>query len=1739
MLKKLFIALCALFFINAIYAQTDKEFWFVAPEVSQNHGDRPIYLHLTTQANAATITVSMPANSSFTTQVYNLAANTTRRVDLTAWIDQIENHYVEDYDLATPGKNNKGIHITSTEDITAYYETARSNNTDLFALKGKNALGSEFFVPFQNRYYNRTNGWYTFNPHSSANIVFSEDDSYITLDIPAGKAIRYGATNLTGTVRLGPFNRGETFYAAPAWVNNHVRPFPGVTTSNSNKQSDDEFGRSNRDHLSGLHIRAHDISGTILKNIAITQSDDSMQSFWGGYDVGGDQIVPLDIIGKEYIAIKGELESRNSTQHFDSWDDNFTNQRIYARPWTVYSWASNTYLPEGWHTLNGSFYIQAGDYNTGTINQETVFILATEDNTTIQVDGTNVATINRGETHVQELENNYTRIVASKNVYVWQVTGFGNEMGSAILPAIDKCTGSETVSFTRSTNNTFILNIMVLAGSEGDFRLNGSPHWKIPASAFQNTGSTYWKAARISFTTSQIPVGTTTVLSNTSGLFHVGIINGNSSGGTRYGYFSGFGDVPTINAAPSISGYALCAGDMELSVIGNPYTVYQWYRDNVAITGATGDKYTVSQPGRYKVTAITTCAGHSTETFPSNHIDAVPCIEVKDVTVTEGQPNAAVVVEMTHTMAVPISFDYATTDGTAINGKDYTEARGRATIPPGSLTTTIMVPVTDDNINEPDETFDIDISNPTIANINDSNATVTIKDNGDAQSKVSILATDNVAENVAGGKYNFEISLDKESGYDINVQYIISNGTATKPADYNVTTASATLTFAAGETTKTIELDIVDDNVFEPTPAGYETIITKIQNQTNATLDNSNGEIRITENETIPEITSANLIGNEGTNLDFVVNLSGTCSENVTVNYETLEVTATRGTDFTHTAGVKTLTFTPGQTSKTISIPAINDGAPEIPETFTLRFNSPVNATIASTPLNYTGTITDNTGTAMVFITDANVTEGGILTFNVNTTVINPTNDITFDFNISNISTNAADYTMPAPLSGAITRNTTTTTISVQTTQDTDEEGDEQLRVTLTNLVNANFVDDNAVGTIIDDDETPVAVNDNYIVNEDETTALTGNVLANDTGLGDTPITVVLLPGSSINGVFTFTDGNFSYTPSPNYHGEDTFSYEITDADGDKSVGVVKITVTSINDTPVAHDDTYNVLERTNPAYTILTGDVKANDTGLGDNAKAEIVANGSKGVVTILPDNTFTYAPTGQNFGVDQFTYRLRDDDGEISTVATAIINIAYYNNYNPQGVADSYTTPEATAISFKLTDNDTDQDGDATIDVGSVILDRAMSKGTITYNTTTGEFTYTPGAGETGFERFRYKVKDRSIESQPVRESAWTDVEIEILRNKLNPIANCRTFTANLDASGNVTVTPANINNGSSDPDGTIASMLIDGKASIAYDCSDIGDHVVQLTVIDNDGLQAQCNATVTVADNISPTVETTTTNIIRYCKATETGVTVTYVAPTFSDNCSGTGLNGTLIAGKSSGSFFNVGTTTVTYRFDDGNGTTPVESSFTVEVIQDNIDPVINCVTNKVFTENQPAHTYLVSDNSLNATATDARGIKSLTHNYNGGGTTLNGQEFPIGVTTVIWTAVDNFDNTATCSFNITVLPALSVSIVSDKAGDRACEQDPVTFTATPAGGTAPFEYTLLVDGVAVDGPQVGNMFVVTTFVFDDAVPANNTKQVVIRVKDNSGYTVSSNTINFTILRKPKTGEMYKLKNTLSLD
>ncbi len=250
---------------NAV-GQTDTEFWFAAPDINIDHSDRPVCIRMTSLNLPTVVTISQPANPAFPVQNFILPPFTTQSVDLTPYIDMIE---------CKPGNSilNYGIRIKATKAITAYYEVvSNNNNPEIFALKGRNSVGTEFLTPFQN-FAPSAIPLYSIDYQNGFVIVATTDNTTVTIT-PSQNAIGHPA----GIPFVITLNKGQTFALVAA----------------SNQAS----GR-----MCGSSIVSD-------KPIAVTVYDDSVSGLWWGgtcADLCGDQIIPVAVTGKEYIVIRGWL----------------------------------------------------------------------------------------------------------------------------------------------------------------------------------------------------------------------------------------------------------------------------------------------------------------------------------------------------------------------------------------------------------------------------------------------------------------------------------------------------------------------------------------------------------------------------------------------------------------------------------------------------------------------------------------------------------------------------------------------------------------------------------------------------------------------------------------------------------------------------------------------------------------------------------------------------------------------------------------------------------------------------------------------------------------------------------------------------------------------------------------------------------------------------------------------------------------------------------------------------------------------------------------------------------------------------------------------------------------------------------------------------------------------------------------------------------------------------------------
>jgi hypothetical protein len=463
-------------------------------------------------------------------------------------------------------------------------------------------------------------------------------------------------------------------------------------------------------------------------------------------------------------------------------------------------------------------------------------------------------------------------------------------------------------------------------------------------------------------------------------------------------------------------------------------------------------------------------------------------IGIDDAFVTEGTGGAVTAkftVFLSDASSVPITVDFTTANGSATAPTDYVAASGTVTISPGLKSQTISVTVQGDALDEDDETFFVNLSNPSGAILEDNQGEGTIADN-DAAPALSIRDL-SVAEG-AGGFTNaaFAVVLSAPSGKEVKVNYASINGSALAPGDY--TAVSGTLVFAPGTTTRTISVPIKGDLLDEPN----ETFRINLNAPVNATITDNQALGTIRDDDPTPALTINSLTvteGNTGTvNATFTVTLSAPSGQTVSVSAITSDGTARAPADYTAT-GIR-LTFAPGQVSKVVNVPVKGDLLDETNETFFVILSSPGNAAIGAG--RGTGTITDNDAPPSISIDDLSIGEGNAgqriaalrlrlsapsgQAVRVNAATANGT---ALAGTTSPGATGASDYVALAPTQLSFNVGSVFAYARVIINGDVLPEANETFLVNLSSPINATIADNQGIGTILNDDQAPsLSIND-------------------------------------------------------------------------------------------------------------------------------------------------------------------------------------------------------------------------------------------------------------------------------------------------------------------------------------------------------------------------------------------------------------------------------------------------------------------------------------------------------------------------------------------------------------------------------------------------------------------------------------------------------------------------------------
>ncbi|MFV2067055.1 MAG: tandem-95 repeat protein, partial [Pirellulales bacterium] len=806
---------------------------------------------------------------------------------------------------------------------------------------------------------------------------------------------------------------------------------------------------------------------------------------------------------------------------------------------------------------------------------------------------------------------------------------------------------------------------------------------------------------------------------------------------------------------------------------------------------------------------------------------------------------AAFTLSLSSPSALPVTVDFSTADGTASAVSDYEASTGTLTFAPGETSKTIVVPTRNDRVREADETFLVNLSNPT------GGATI-----ADPQGQATIIDVEAplFADSFENGQWDglwvedsqndwFTSTQRKTDGNDsAEVDGWANNATLTMANPIGLSPyGSAELSFSwfiekNWDSGEYIALDVYS--------GGWHNNIASLNG-------NVSGEENVWNHETI-DINSAYLTDDfkirfrakvsrskEDGNVDnvqlFATSLATPPNQSPVAGDDAYSVTED-GVLTVVAPGVLTGDSDPDGDSLTASLvsgPGNGTLSLSADGSFTYTPNADFNGADSFTYRAFDGTDYSNTATVSITVNPVNdapvannqpvstnedaavaITltgtdvDGDPLTYSV---VSGPANGNLSGAGPGRTYTPNADYYGSDSFTfkvndGSVDSALATVSITVNAVNDPP---------TLSNIADQTIVEDGSTGALpftIGDLETPAG-----------SLTLSGN--SSNTTL--VPLGNIVFGGSGASRTVTVT-------PAADQFGTSTISVTVSDGSA-TALDTFVLTVTAVNDAPVADDQAVGAKQEAPRSITLTASDVE------GDALTYSIVADPVNGTLSGTAPNV-TYTPNTGYTGPDSFTFQASDARAD-SNVATVSITVAA--NHVPVADAQSVNTAEDTAKAFTLTGSDPDGDP-----LTFTVL-TAPSQGTL--SGAAPNATYTPSANYNGSDSFTFKVNDGTVDS----DIATVSITVSAVNDA--PVAQNDTFAVDEDASVGTVVGTVS----ATDPDvgDTLAYAITAGNTGTPFVINSATGQITVNGALDY-ATTPQYTLTVTVTDDASPALSDTAT-------------------------------------------------------------------------------------------------------------------------------------------------------------------------------------------------------------------------------------------------------------------------------------
>ena len=619
-------------------------------------------------------------------------------------------------------------------------------------------------------------------------------------------------------------------------------------------------------------------------------------------------------------------------------------------------------------------------------------------------------------------------------------------------------------------------------------------------------------------------------------------------------------------------------------------------------------------------------------------------VSVNDVTVNEGAGTATFTVTLTGAVASGFDVSYATSNGSATSGSDYTTSSGTLSFAgTDAEIEQFTVPILEDSEVEGNENFNVTLSGITggLATIGDGAGVGTITDNDNAS-----VSVNDVTVNEGAGTATFTVTLTGAVASGFDVSYATSNGSATSGSDY--TTSSGTLSFAGTDAEiEQFTVPILEDSEVE----GNENFNVTLSGITGglATIGDGAGVGTITDNDNA-SVSVNDVTVNEGAGTaTFTVTLTGAVASGFDVSYATSNGSATSGSDYTTSSGTLSFAGTDAEIEQ-FTVPILEDSEVEGNENFNVTLSGITGGLATIGDGAGVGTITDNDN-ASVSVNDVTVNEGaGTATFTVTLT-----GAVASGFDVSYATSNGSatsgsDYTTSSGTLSFAGTDAEIEQFTVPILEDSEVEGNENFNVTLSGITGglATIGDGAGVGTITDNDNASVSVND-VTVNE---------------GAGTATFTVTLTGAVASGFDVSYATSNGSATSGSDYTtSSGTLSFAGTDAE------IEQFTVPILEDSEVEGNENFNVT------LSGITGGLAT----IGDGAGVGTITDNDNASVSV---NDVT---VNEGAGTATFTVTLT------GAVASGF-DVSYATSNGSATSGSDYTTSSGT-LSFAGTDAEIEQ--------------------------------------------------------------------------------------------------------------------------------------------------------------------------------------------------------------------------------------------------------------------------------------------------------------------------------------------------------------------------------------------------------------------------------------------------------------